>query len=158
MQRKISEQTALGQATSIGTMIALCVSLFGGGVMMAADSSIDKKYATDVDVTAAHAITKMQFEQIKLIAAKNRLTIETNTTAVSATIKSVDALALVVLNMQIRDLEGLLTEMTIDQADGGKHWSGHDNRILRETERYVADLETQRRFLLDRINSGRSEF
>lgn len=144
MTGKLSEQSGARQIASILGIVALCVTIFGGITIWAADSAIDQKYATDADVKAVQETTEAAVVRVE--AAVN-----TNTTAVKATSSSVDGLTLVVMDLQIDKTEGEIRALEREKRTEAAAWNERDEDGLRDKQKALADLSTQREILFARL-------
>ncbi len=151
MTKKISEQSGGQQLASILGIVALVVALFGSISLIAADAVIDDKYATDADLKAVQETVAAQVGRIEVAVNKN-------TTAVTATAGSVDGLTLVVMDLQIDKVEEELRAMDRDKRTAPSSWSERDEDQMRDKQKALADLNTQREILFARLiaNQGPS--
>lgn len=141
---KLTEQSLIGQLITMGTLITIAVGLFGSVVLLAADKTIDEKYATDADLLTVQKQVQQQVEELSTAVNKN-------SRIVQSTSDSVKALALSIVTVQIRDLEPTIQEMRREKAMAPQDWSGSEEALLRDLERSLSDLETQRRQLFSTI-------
>ncbi len=138
--RKLSDQTPFGQLMSLLTLLTVLVTLFGSVVLLAADKAIDQVYATDADLQAVQRQVAAQVEEIKQ-------TVNKNTDVSNQTAQSVQALALSIVTIQIRDLEPDIQELEREKRLQGTEWSTAEERTLRQMQRTLMDLEKQRNTL-----------
>lgn len=148
MQTKFSEQSSGVQWGTIATIIALVFGGFGAAIWAAGDNIIDQKYASDFDLKAVQEQFAQQFGAFQQ-------TVEQNTSTLKSTAASVDGLTLVVLDLRIRDLEGIKFDLESEKTNAGANWNSGDERELVGLRKSLADLNTQRDRLFERVLSGR---
>ena len=144
MTHKISEQSAGKQLASLLGIVALVVAVFGGITIWAADSAIDQKYATDADVKAVQQTTELGIKRIETA-------VNTNTAAVRSTSSSVDGLTLVVMDLQIDKTESEIRGLEREKRQEAAAWNERDEDGLRDKQKALADLSTQRELLFARL-------
>lgn len=144
MARKFSEQTLLGQLGTLLALVAGFMTLFGAAFLALADQEIDKKYATDEDLLAVQTTVSEEVSTIKD-------TVEANTRTVQSTASSVDGLTLVVMDLQIDKIEGEIRGLEAEKRAEAAAWSERDEDQLRDKQKALADLNTQREILFTRL-------
>jgi hypothetical protein len=147
MQKKFSEQSTGTQWGTIATIIALLFGGFGAAIWAAGDNVIDQKYATDDDLRSVQEQFVQQFNAALA-------TVEQNTATLKSTAASVDGLTLVVLDLRIRDLEGIKFDLESEKTNAGANWNSGDERELVGLRKSLSDLNTQRDRLFERVLSG----
>lgn len=140
MQR-LTEQSIVGQITSILGMISAIVALFGGAMIVIADSAIDNKYATDRDLQHTQRQFSTNVEALSEIVQKN-------TQVSKQTSAAVESLALSMVTIQIRQLEPMIVNLEQHKAAEGHNWSPAEEAMLRGMHRTIAELEAERARLL----------
>lgn len=138
--KKITEQTFIGQLSSVLSLVTLVVGLFGGLVLLAADTAIDEKYASDADL---QSVQRQFSKQVNALTE----TVNRNTKVTSETSKSVQALALTMVTIQIQNLEVTIKELEGERDIQGGAWSAAAEKTLRGLQRTLQDFELQRRHL-----------
>lgn len=138
--KKITEQTFIGQLSSVLSLVTLVVGLFGGVVLLAADKAIDEKYASDADLQSVQKQFSRQVNELNE-------TVNQNTRVTRETSKSVQALALTMVTMQIQNLEATIKELEQERDSQGAGWSAAAEKTLRDMQRTLQDFELQRRHL-----------
>lgn len=144
--KKLSEQSLLGQLTTVLGFIALCVTLFGTIALRAADQTIDDKYATDVDLLAVQETVTAQVERIELA-------VSSNSTRIEATTRSVDGLTLTLLDLQRKELAAEVFRLEAEKRSQSANWNQTEEAELRDTQQALQDLNTQRAALFARVMS-----
>jgi hypothetical protein len=147
MHTKFSEQSTGVQWGTLATIIALLFGGFGAAIWAAGDNIIDQKYASDFDLKAVQEQFAQQFEAFQK-------TVEQNTSTLKSTAASVDGLTLVVLDLRIRDLEGIKFDLESDKTNAGANWNSGDERELVGLRKSLSDLNTQRDRLFERVLSA----
>jgi hypothetical protein len=140
------ERSHLGQLLVLAGMLAAAGIPVGGTILWAADVRIDEKYATDEDLKA---VQENLYIQIDGLADK----VERNTDASTKTARSVDALTLSILDIQIADLEADIHQLEREKRQQGAAWVESEERALREAQRRLDDLQAQRAILFQRVIS-----
>jgi hypothetical protein len=144
MEKKFSEQSTGTQWRTIAVIIGLLFGGLGATIWAAGDNIIDQKYATDFDLKAVQEQFARQFSAFQE-------TVELNTATLKSTAASVDGLTLVVLDLRIRDLEGIKFDLETEKISAGANWNNGDERELVALRKSLSDLNTQRDRLFDRI-------
>ena len=147
MIQKFTETTALKQLATVAAMIGALITTFGGLALWAADNKIDEKYATDADLKAVQVEVSKEIGELKTVVRENTMT-------VGHTVKSVDSLTLVVLNLQIEKIEDAISELEREKRTEAANWNEREEKDLRDNQRALADLEVQRRALFARLING----
>jgi hypothetical protein len=147
MHTKFSEQSTGVQWGTLATIIALLFGGFGAAIWAAGDNIIDQKYASDFDLKAVQEQFAQQFEAFQK-------TVEQNTSTLKSTAASVDGLTLVVLDLRIRDLEGIKFDLESEKTNAGANWNSGDERELVGLRKSLSDLNTQRDRLFERVLSA----
>ena len=146
----LTHQSFAKQLSTLLGLIAVFVTVFGGIALWAADGAIDQKYATDADVKAVQKTVEASVSRIEE-------TVSANTKAVGHTSSSVDGLALVVMDLQIDKLEKEIRAIEREKRQEAAAWNERDEGGLRDKQRALADLNTQREILFDRLIANRPE-
>ncbi len=142
--KKISDA---GAGAQIGIILGIMTFFFGVGgsfMLWAADAKINEKYATDADLLAVQQTTNDAVFEIKTA-------VEANTATVAATAKSVDALVLSILDVQIDDIEDEIAALERDKRQEAAAWNERDERNLRDRQKELSDLSVQRQALFARL-------
>ncbi len=142
--KKISDAGAGAQIAIILGIMTFFFGVGGSFMLWAADAAIDDKYATDADLLAVQQTTNDAVFDIKIA-------VEANTATVAATAKSVDALVLSILDVQIKDLAAEIAALERDKRQEAAAWNEGDERNLRDRQRELSDLEVQRQALFARL-------
>ena len=143
---KFHERSHLGQLAILVGMLAGTGIPIGGTLLWAADVRINEKYATDEDLKAVQENLNIQIEALAE-------TVESNTEASSHTARSVDALTLSILDIQIAQLEAQIHQLEVEKRSQGATWVESEERALRESQRRLTDLQAQRAILFQRVIS-----
>ena len=147
MRTKITEQSAIGQVASFASIIAAVILPLFAFALWAADLAADSKYATDADVLAVQTEVAEQVNRIKTL-------VEANTATVRDTVKSVDGLTLVVLDLQIGELEANIIQLEVIKRSEGAGWNEREETDLRNKQRALDNLDTQRTILFARVTAS----
>jgi hypothetical protein len=139
--RKFTEQSTMGQFGVILGLIAMMTTLFGGVALLAADQAIDQKYATDSDVKA---VQEQFAHQVGALSSS----VNENTKVSREMSRSVHALTLTMVTIQIRDLEQTVRQLKSEKVAQGVQWSTAAERTLSDMQRTVMDLGVQRQRLI----------
>ena len=139
--RKFTDQSSIAQLGSILVLITMVTTLFGTVVLLAADQIIDRKYASDADLKAVQE--EFAHQVVGLADSVNE-----NTKVSRETARSVHALTLTLVTIQIRDLEHTVRQLESEKVAQGVQWSTAAERTLRDMQRSVMDLGVQRKRLI----------
>ncbi len=142
--KKFSEHSGGIQLAQILGIMTLFFGAGGSFMLWAADQAIDDKYATDEDLLAVQTTTNEAVFEIKTA-------VEANTATVKQTAKSVDALVLSILDVQMADLEDEIAALEVDKRTEAAAWNERDERNLRDRQKELADLDVQRQALFARL-------
>lgn len=129
--------------TQISALLGI-ISLISVPLLWMADQHLDSKFATDKDIERVQKTVASQLRQI------NNSVYE-NTQSVKQTIHSLDSISLIVLEIQITQTEEQTRELRQAKIRQANNWSKREERDLRDHEKTLRDLNTQRNVLFSRL-------
>lgn len=140
----LQDRGLFAQLSIISGLIVAIGTPMWGAVIWASDQAIDDKYATDKDLAGVQESIGNHVNTIdKAVTA--------NTETVEATAKSVDSLALVVLDLQRKELADEIYLLEQEKREQGANWNQNEEAELRDKQQALADLNTQRSALFNRV-------
>jgi hypothetical protein len=138
------EKTPKGQIATLLAMMSMLGLPAGSIIVLGAEAKLDTVYQTDAEATAVHTAIQTKVAELSD-------TVEANTAALGRTVKSVDALTLTVIELQIHKIEEEVVHLERSKQDHPASWTTRNERNLNDKRRSLGDLTRQRQSLFDRV-------